>query len=263
MFVNIISTTVGLSSRPSTTKLLRCTLNRNSTPNRTRWLSNGGSEHESKALDVCFMMLLMEYWGHLGPGVIKENTFITLGYISAIAGRLGDTYQDIAEIAIESHLWELMGFMDTADRGHLHMYSTVPNHVTPIMQWKCVSLIVGIAALSADNKWNTATTANTHKDMGKLTDWFQLPDMHKGKEVLCDQKGSHYTLIDECIHEANSAQLSCREHRDSLISIRQSLSHRHYCFRDLRIGSAYNYERASETYEDGERERDRLGIAKL
>lgn len=82
---------------------------------------------------------------------------------------------------------------------------------------------------------------------GELTDWFQLPDTHKGKEILCDQKGSHYTLIDECIHEANSVQWSCREHRDSLISIRQSLSHRHYCFRDLRIGSAYNYERASET----------------
>lgn len=122
MFVNIISTTVGLSSRPSTTKLLRCTLNRNSTPNRTRWLSNGGSEHESKALDVCFMMLLMEYWGHLGPGVIKENTFITLGYISAIAGRLGDTYQDIAEIAIESHLWVTHGL-------HGHGWSRALTHV--------------------------------------------------------------------------------------------------------------------------------------
>lgn len=131
----------------------------------------------------------MEYWGHLGPGVIKENTFITLGYISAIAGRLGDTYQDIAEIAIESHLWELMGFMDTADRGHLHMYSTVPNHVTPIMQWKCVSLIVGIAALSADNKWNTATTANTHKDMASWLIDFNYQTRTKAKKSYAIKRG--------------------------------------------------------------------------
>lgn len=71
-------------------------------------------------------------------------------------------------------------------------------------------------------------------------------------------------MIDESIFETNSVQLSLRKYRDSLINIRQSLGHRHYCFRDLRIGSAYNYERETETDGDGDGDRETdWEIAKL